>query len=108
MFQTKAITKHYPKPGVDATIATDYLSLGSGHNDMSKTLADFLMSKFKYEVDVVSFQFLLLHTKLTLFTKILFTLFTYYYKFENYNFYKNIPGCEETSEHCFLQLPPNG
>ena len=52
--QKKSITKHWTRPGVDATMATDYLCLGSGHNDMSKCLADYLGTKFGYEVDVVS------------------------------------------------------
>ena len=33
---------------------TDYLYLGSGHNDLSKTLAEYLLLKFNYEIDVVS------------------------------------------------------
>ena len=33
---------------------TDYLCLGSGHNYLSKTLADYLLLKFNYEIDVVS------------------------------------------------------
>ena len=43
-------------------MASDYLCLKSGHNDMSKTLADYLKTKFNYELDVVS-------SKYTLFTK---------------------------------------
>ena len=50
----KAIVKHYPKPGVYATMPTDYLCLGSGHNELSKMLADYLLIKFNYESDVVS------------------------------------------------------
>ena len=52
--QKKSITKHWTRPSVDATMATDYLCLGSGHNDMSKCLANYLGTKFRYEVDVVS------------------------------------------------------
>ena len=33
---------------------TDYLCLGSGHNDLAKEVADHLDRKFKYELDVVS------------------------------------------------------
>ena len=33
---------------------TDYLCLGSGHNDLAKEIADHLDRKFKYELDVVS------------------------------------------------------
>ena len=33
---------------------TDSLCLGSGHNDLSKMLADYLLLKFNYEIDVVS------------------------------------------------------
>ena len=35
-------------------MATDHLCLGSGHNDLSKTLEDYLPIKFGYEIDVVS------------------------------------------------------
>ena len=31
----------------------DYLCLSSGHNDLSKMLADYLLLKFNYEIDVV-------------------------------------------------------
>ena len=47
------INKHYAKQGVYATMPMDYLCLGSGHNDLSKTLADYLLLKFNYEIDVV-------------------------------------------------------
>ena len=50
----KAIANNYVKPGVYATMLTDYFCLGSGHNDLSKTLADYLLIKFGYEIDVVS------------------------------------------------------
>ena len=52
-FQVKAINKHYAKQGVYATMPTDYLCLGSGHNDLWKMLADYLLLKFNYEIDVV-------------------------------------------------------
>ena len=35
-------------------MATDYLCLGSGHNDMAETLSQYLEMKFEYEIDVVS------------------------------------------------------
>ena len=53
-FRKKAINNHYPNPCVDSTVATDYLCLKSGHNDMSKVLVDYLKMKFDYELDVVS------------------------------------------------------
>ena len=54
LFQVKAITKHYTKKDTDALMATDYLCLGSSHNDMAETLSQYLEKKFKYEIDVVS------------------------------------------------------
>ena len=50
----KAITQHYIKNSVEASMAVDYLCLGSGINDMAKELSDYLYMKFCYEVDVVS------------------------------------------------------
>ena len=58
----KAINNTFQKRDTEATMASDYLCLKSGHNDMSKTLADYLKTKFNYELDVVS-------SKYTLFTK---------------------------------------
>ena len=62
IFQTKAIYNTFQKGDTEATMASDYLCLKLGHNDMSKTLADYLKTKFNYELDVVS-------SKYTLFTK---------------------------------------
>ena len=56
-FQVKAINKHYAKQGVYATMPMDYLCLGSGHNDLSKMLAHYLLLKFNYEIDVVCISF---------------------------------------------------
>ena len=55
-FLEKSDQHHYQNPRADATIATDYLCLKSGHNNMSKVLADYLKTKFDYELDVVSFK----------------------------------------------------
>ena len=38
-------------------MATDYLCLQSGHNDLSKTSVEYIDMKFKMEIDVVRYFF---------------------------------------------------
>ena len=75
-FQVKAITKHYNKKDTDALMATDYLCLGSGHDDMAETLSQYFEIKFKYEIDVVS---LMSYIKLLYLSKKCKHLSVYYY-----------------------------
>ena len=51
------VVKHWPRPGVDPTMAMDYLCLQSGHNHLSKTLQEYIDMKFKMEIDVVRYFF---------------------------------------------------
>ena len=50
ILQKKAVVKHWPRPGVDPTMVTDYLCLQSRHNNLSKTLAEYIDMKFKMKL----------------------------------------------------------
>ena len=53
-FKKNAVDKHWTRTGVPASEMSDYLCLQSGHNDLSERLSEFLDTRYKYKLDIVS------------------------------------------------------